>query len=181
MVKRNRSFRLALPHNDLLHCTRSVIDAIESRGGVFSNFKDNANKINASVFTTRVGAAEIPESKAKRRRSRTPPLNRSAPLCSYTLANVTSKVRARRIISQASYPCKIQSKIFEDYVRTPTYEAFSAHGISIKASDHPARTGLILYRYPNPSGRAKPDACGPQKPRAAGEMHGVQCKWPGFS
>jgi hypothetical protein len=27
-----------------------------------------------------------------------------------------------------------------------------------------------------------PDAgCGPQKPRAAGEMHGVWCKWRGFS
>ena len=62
-------------------------------------------------------------SKAKRR-SRTPPLNRSAPLCSYALANVTSKVRARRIISLASYPCKIQSKIFEDYVRTPPTKHF---------------------------------------------------------
>src|ERR1700747_2628989 len=58
MVKGNRSFRLALPHNDSLPGMRSVIDAIESRGGVFSSFRDSANKISASVFTTRVGAAE---------------------------------------------------------------------------------------------------------------------------
>src|SRR5579864_1657287 len=58
MVKRNRSFPLALPHNDSLPGMRSVIDAIESRGVVFSSLRDSANKISASAFTTRVGAAE---------------------------------------------------------------------------------------------------------------------------
>src|ERR1700751_2425351 len=60
MVKRNRSFPLPLSHNDSLPGMRSVIDAIESRGGVFSSFRDTANKISASVSTTRVGAVENP-------------------------------------------------------------------------------------------------------------------------
>jgi hypothetical protein len=60
MMKRNRPSRLALPHNDSLPGIRSVMDAIESRGGVFSIFRDPANKSSASVFTTRVDAIENP-------------------------------------------------------------------------------------------------------------------------
>ncbi len=63
MMKRNRSFPLPLPHNDSLPGMRSVKDAIESRGGIFSGFKDSANKISASVFMTKVGAVENPNGK----------------------------------------------------------------------------------------------------------------------
>src|SRR6266850_2262581 len=58
MLKRNPSFRFARPHNDSLPGMRSVMDAMESGGGVLSSFNERRNKISASVFNTRAGAAE---------------------------------------------------------------------------------------------------------------------------
>src|SRR4030095_2278810 len=67
------SLTLGAAYNDSLLGMRSVMDAMERRGGVLSSFRESANKISASVFTTRAGAAENPRGTSGLNRQATTP------------------------------------------------------------------------------------------------------------
>src|SRR5258705_5120590 len=69
--------RLPGPHNDSLPGMRSVMDGMESRGGVLSIIKERANSIRESEFTTRAGAAENPNGTTGLNRQATAPKART--------------------------------------------------------------------------------------------------------
>src|SRR5882762_1425755 len=108
MVEEDRvgTLPFAQPHNDSLPGIRSVMDAMESRGGVLSSFKESPNRRSVIVFKTMVGAAENPIGTMGLNRHATTPkaiTQRYSPIAA-AWNMTTAAPAATRICSPAWYP-----------------------------------------------------------------------------